>query len=221
MVEETIRRTFTHPGPIISTATIELHTRIAVDLFHGHKGFTWFAANLNKLWDLSLQDDPYADHRLILVEEQLPLLKQFLGHKVEEIGSLLGALSDVGIQPVSHQSVRPVNVPLACRATQAAAAVLQLAVLDQLAQRALLARHFGLLTDTDWQRCVREPVSAMRDLFALSEYQASGACRDDFAGTNARAQAARERLGEVPPEILTGLKRPTMGPMRTKGAPGY
>ena len=221
MAEEKIRRIITQPGPVISKATIQLHTRIAVDLFHGQKGFTWFAANLNKLWDLSLQDDPYADHRLILIEEQLPLLKQFLGHKVEEIGSLLGALSDVGIQPVSHQSVRPVNVPLTCRATQAAATVLQLAALDQLAQRALLARHFGLLTDTDWQRCVREPVSAMRDLFALSEYQASGACRDDFAGNNARAQAARERLGEVPPEILTGLKLPTMGPMRTKGAPGY
>lgn len=212
MVAETVRRTFAQPGPIVSAATIQLHTRIAVDLFHGHRGFTWFAANLNKLWDLSLQDDPYADYRLILVEEHLPLLKQYLSQKADEVGSLLGALSDAGIQPASHQSVRPVEVPLVFRATQAAVAVLHIAAVDQLTQKALMARHFGLLAETDWQSCVRPSARALRDLFALSEYQASGASRDDFASNNAKARAAIERLGDVPTEVLEGVSRPALGP---------
>jgi integrating conjugative element protein (TIGR03761 family) len=212
MVEEITRRTFAQPGPVISAATLQIHTRITVDLFHGHRGFTWFAANLNKLWDLSLQDDPYADYRLILIEEQLPLVAQHLANKSEEVEACLGALAGAGIQPVSHQSVRPVKVPLAFRATQAAAAVLQLAALDRLAQRALMARHFGLLTEMDWRSCVSLSARALRDLFALSEYQASGASRDDFASNNAKARAAIERLGDVPTEVLEGVRRPALGP---------
>lgn len=216
MVEEITRRTFTQPGPIISTATLQLHTRIAVDLFHGHRGFTWFAANLNKLWDLSLQDDPYADYRLILIEEQLPLVAQYLVNKMEEVEACLGALSGAGIQPVSHQSIRPVKVPLAFRTTQAAAAVLQLAALDRLTQKVLMAKHFGLLTESDWQASVGACANAMRDLFAISEHQATGASRDDFASKNRRAQEALERLGEMPAEIMEGVKRPSMGPKRVK-----
>ncbi|MCR6651310.1 MAG: TIGR03761 family integrating conjugative element protein [Cellvibrionaceae bacterium] len=213
MVEEVTRRTFTQPGPVISTATLQLHTRIAVDLFHGHRGFTWFAANLNKLWELSLQDAPYADYRLILVEEQLPLVAQYLANKTEEIESRLGALVGAGIQPVSHQSVRPVKVPLAFRATQAAAAVMQLAALDRLTQKALMAKHFGLLTESDWQTSVGACANAMRDLFASSEHQATGASRDDFASKNRRAQEALGCLGELPAEILDGSRRPSMGPV--------
>jgi integrating conjugative element protein (TIGR03761 family) len=214
MVEEVTRRTFTQPGPVISKATIQLHTRIAVDLFHGQKGFTWFAANLNKLWDLSFQDDPYADYRLILIEEQLPLVAQYLANKTEEVETCLGALVSAGIQPVSHQSVRPVEAPLAFRATQAAAAVLQLAALDRLTQKVLMAKHFGMLTESDWQASVGACASAVRDLFAMSEHQVTGASRDDFASKNARAREALERLGEIPAEIMEGLKRPSLGPRR-------
>lgn len=216
MVEEITRRTFTQPGPIISTATLQLHTRIAVDLFHGHKGFTWFAANLNKLWDLSLQDDPYADYRLILIEEQLPLVTQYLAQKTGEVEERLGALVCAGIQPVSHQSARPVDVPLAFRATQAAAAVLQLAALDRLAQKALMAKHFGLLSGSEWKNSVGEGAGAMRDLFAISEYHTAGASRSDFASKTVRARDALERLGEIPAEIIEGVKRPSMGPKRVK-----
>jgi integrating conjugative element protein (TIGR03761 family) len=216
MVEETTRHTFTHPGPIISTATLQLHTRIAVDLFYGHRGFTWFAANLNKLWDLSLQDDPYADHRLIVIEEQLPLVAQYLANKTEEVESRLGELVGAGIQPISHQSVRPVKVPLAFRATQAAAAVLQVAALDRLTQKALMAKHFGLLAESDWQTSVSACANAIRDLFAISEHQARGVSRDDFASKNRQAQEALERLGEIPAEIMEGVKRPSMGPKRVK-----
>lgn len=212
MIEETTRRTFAKPGPVISAATIRLHTRVAVDLFHGHRGFTWFAANLNKLWDFSLQDDPYADYQLILVEEQLPLVRQYLSQKTEDIEMRLGALADAGIEAISHQSVRPIEIPITFRATQAAAAVLHLAALDQLTQKALMARHFGLLTETGWESCVRQSARALRDLFTLSEYQAGGACRDDFSSNNAKAHVAIERFGDLPTEVLEGVKRPALGP---------
>lgn len=212
MATDTPRPKTLRPGPVIPAATISLHTRIAVDLFHGRRGFTWFAANLNKLWGLSLQDDPYADYRLILIEEQLPLIRQYLSEKAEDVDVKLGALADAGIETLSHQSVRPVVVPVAFRATQAAVAVLLLATLDQLTQKALMARHFGLMTGADWDGCVGTSAAAVRDLFALSEQRASGASRDDFASKNARAREAVERLGTIPDEIVEGTRRPTMGP---------
>lgn len=214
------------PGPVLPKATIRLHTFIGHQLFFGRQQvkdsgqlvggreqcFTLFAANLNALWTCSMADDPYADARLIQIEEQMDQVKVQLKALTELMDELLASMEDAGIRTETQSSVRPVDVPIGFRAVQAAVAVQLLGLTDRVILKALAARHFGLVTAQDWQRILSQSATPMRHLFELSRFRASGATRDDFAANNARARAALEKLGQLPDDILQGLRRPYLGP---------
>lgn len=210
------------PGPVQPKATIRLHTFIGHQLFFGRQDtrpgggreqcFTLFASNLNSLWTCTMADDPYADARLIQVEEQIDRVKVQLKELMALMDELLASMEDAGIRAEAQSSVRPVDVPIGFRAVHAAVAVQLLGMTDRVILKALAARHFGLVTAQDWQRILSQTVTPMRHLFELSRFRASGATRDDFAANNARARAALEKLGQLPDDILQGLRRPKLGP---------
>jgi integrating conjugative element protein (TIGR03761 family) len=210
------------PGPVQPKATIRLHTFIGHQLFFGRQDtrpgggreqcFTLFASNLNSLWTCAMADDPYADARLIQVEEQIDRVKVQLKELMALMDELLTSMEDAGIRAEAQSSVRPVDVPIGFRAVHAAVAVQLLGMTDRVILKALAARHFGLVTAQDWQRILSQTVTPMRHLFELSRFRASGAARDDFAANNARARAALEKLGQLPADILQGLRRPKLGP---------
>lgn len=210
------------PGPVIPKATIRLHTHIAHQLFFGRSQevthpfreqcFASFAGNLNALWTCAQGDDPYADAKLIQIEEQINLLRTRVSDLIQSIDSLLGSLEDSGIRVDAHQSIRPVDVPISFRTVHAAVAVQLLGNVDGAIRKALMARHFGLVTGQDWQRVLDQSAAPMRHLFKLAQFRASGATRDDFAANNARARAAEEKLGQLPADILNGTRRPLLGP---------
>jgi integrating conjugative element protein (TIGR03761 family) len=216
------------PGPVIPRATIRLHTYIVHQLFFGRKEgegrqyrdqcFASFAANLSALWACARADDPYADAKLIQIEEQIDILRDKVTHLLQSLDNLLGSLEDSGIRVETHQSVRPVDVPIAFRTVHASVAVLILGSVDRAIQKALMARHFGLVTEQDWQRVLEQSVAPMRHLFKLAQFRASGATRDDFAANNARARAALEKLGQLPADVLQGLRRPQLGPRPSKSS---
>lgn len=210
------------PGPVQPKASIRLHTYIGHQLFFGRQEnanrtyrdqcFVTFAANLNSMWTCAQADDPYADARLILIEEQMDRVRDQLKDMLQLMDEILESLHDAGIRTESHVSVRPVDVPIAFRAVHAAVAVQLLGLTDRVIQKALACRHFGLVTGQDWQRILSQTSTPMRHLFELSRFRAGGATRDDFAANNARARAAMEKLGELPADVLQGLRRPKLGP---------
>lgn len=212
------------PGPVQPKATIRLHTFIGHQLFFGRQQdtsrpgngrdqcFTLFAGNLNSLWTCSMADDPYADARLLQVEEQIDRVKAQLKDLMALMDDLLASMEDAGIRAEAQSSVRPVDVPIGFRAVQAAVAVQLLGLTDRVILKALAAKHFGLVTSQDWQRILSQTVTPMRHMFELSRFRASGATRDDFAANNARARAALEKLGQLPDDILQGSRRPKLGP---------
>lgn len=212
------------PGPVQPKATIRLHTFIGHQLFFGRQQegsrpgigrdqcFTLFAGNLNSLWTCSMSDDPYADARLLQVEEQIDRVKAQLKELMHLMDDLLASMEDAGIRAEAQSSVRPVDVPIGFRAVQAAVAVQLLGLTDRVILKALAAKHFGLVTQQDWQRILTQTATPMRHMFELSRFRASGATRDDFAANNARARAAIEKLGQLPEDILQGLRRPKLGP---------
>lgn len=216
----------TMPGPVIPRASIRLHTYIGHQLFFGRQdskerpyrepSFTSYASNLNALWTCSQADDPYADARLIQIEDQINKVREMVSSLLKTLEGLLESLESSGIQAVSHQSIRPVDVPISFRTVHAAVSVQLLGMVDQVIQKALMARHFGMVTEQDWQRVLQQSVSPMRHLFTLSQFRASGATRDDFASNNARAQAALEKQGHLPTDVLQGLRRPLLGPRQRK-----
>lgn len=210
------------PGPVIPKATIRLHTKIAHQLFFGRSGdaahafrdqsFSMFANNLNALWTCSKNDDPYADAKLIQIEEQINLVRTRVTELLKSLDNLLGSLEDAGIRVDAHESIRPVDIPISFRAVHAAVTAQLLGLVDRAIQKALMGRNFGLVTAQDWQRILDQSVAPMRHLFKLARFRASGATRDDFAANNARAAAAEEKLGQLPADILAGLRRPQLGP---------
>lgn len=215
------------PGPVQPKATMRLHTYLGHQLFFGrqdesnkrpfrNQSFVRFASNVNALWTCSKQDDPYADARLILIEEKIDGVRDQVKAIMGDLDEILDSLQESGIRPESHQSIHPVEVPLSLKSVHATVAVQVLGLVDRLIQKALMAKHFGLVTEQDWQRIMQQSVTPMRSLMQLSQFRASGACRDDFAANNARARSAIEKLGELPQDILEGTRRPKLGPHPTK-----
>lgn len=215
------------PGPVIPKAIIRLHTFIGHNLFFGNAekkdrpfrepAFTLYASALNAVWAAAQNDDPYADATLVQIEEQIDKVKIMLNDLLVNLSSLIDSLENAGIQAVSHTSIRPVDVPIAFRTVHAAVSIQLLGLADQVIQKALMARHFGMVTAQDWQRILKSSVSPMRHLFSMSaRFRASGATRGDFAANNARAAAAVEKLGQLPQDILEGTRRPKLGPRQSR-----
>lgn len=215
------------PGPVQPKAVMRLHTYLGHQLFFGKQeesnkrafrsqSFVRFASNVNALWDCARQDDPYADARLILIEEKINEVREQVKALIVTLDELLESMSESGIRADSHSSVQPVEIPLSLRSVHATVAVQILGSVDRLIQKALAAKHFGLVTDQDWQRIMQQSVSPMRALMQMGQFKASGATRSDFASKNARARAAVEKLGELPPDVLDGSRRPALGPRPSK-----
>lgn len=213
----------TSPGPVVPKASLRLHTIIAYQLFFGRNDaqrkrdyhdpcFATYAANLSTLWRLAQDGDPYADAALLRIEAQMEEVRAKVKKLIAWLEDLLISLGEVGIQFDSQESLRPVDVPISFKTTHAAASIQILGLVDQAIQKALAARHFGLVMDEDWQQVLARSVKPMRTLFTLANFRASGTKRDDFAANNARAQAAIEKFGVLPEDVLTGELRPKMGP---------
>lgn len=215
------------PGPVIPKAIIRLHTFIGHNLFFGNAekkdrpyrepAFTLYASTLNAVWAAAQNDDPYADATLLQIEDQIDRVKVMLNELLSTLSGLIESLESAGIQAVSHASIRPIDVPIAFRTVHAAVSIQLLGLTDQVIQKALMARHFGMVTAQDWQRILKSSVSPMRHLFSMSaRFRASGATRDDFAANNARAAAAMEKLGQLPQDVLAGTRRPKLGPRQSR-----
>ncbi|WP_129247300.1 AcaB family transcriptional regulator, partial [Achromobacter veterisilvae] len=63
------------------------------------------------------------------------------------------------------------------------------------------------------ERWLNEGAHALRSLFSLAQqYRYSGCTRDDFAAKNAAARAALEKFGELPQDVLEGMRRSKFAP---------
>lgn len=215
------------PGPIHSKAAMVLHTNHGHQLFFGKRteesangkiktrnkmGFLTFASNLSHLWTCAINDDPYADAKLIQIEDQLKKVEEKTSEIEKVIDDLIASLTDAGVTIVSDSSIKPIEVPISCRATQAAMTAPMVGKVDRVIKKALVAKQFGLMSGNDMSKILPFTVSPMRHLFSLSLFRASGATRSDFASMNAKAHAAIEKYGELPGDILDGSRKPKLGP---------
>lgn len=93
------------------------------------------------------------------------------------------------------------------------AAVYLLADYDDIARKLILAHHTALIDRSTLERWLNEGAHALRSLFSLAQqYRYSGCTRDDFAAKNAAARAALEKFGELPQDVLEGMRRSKFAP---------
>lgn len=217
-------------GALRSTMKLTLHTHHAARIWHGRQasegkngiiGLSGFVGIMNKMKRGAEQDDPYSDWWMIRIEEKLAASKVSLGNIREQLDQLMADLPQA-LSIGDNLNIQPVTLPLFVNAQLGFMAVYLLTQYDDLARRLLLAHHTALIGRHDMERWLDEGAHVLRSLFGLAQqYKYSGATRDDFAASNARAREALQAFGELPQDILDGSKRSEFAPpiVRPRGTP--
>lgn len=208
-------------GSLRSAMSLTLHTHHASRVWHGRAqteskpgimGLNGFVAIMNRLRRGAEQDDPYSDWWMLRIEEKLSATKETLQLLREQVDQ---ALADVppALSLGENLNVQPVKLPLFVSSQLGFMAVYLLADYDELARRLILAHHTALIDRTTLEQWLNEGAHALRSLFSMAQqYRYSGTTRDDFASMNAAARAALEKFGELPQDVLEGVRRSRFAP---------
>ncbi len=216
-------------GSLRSDVKLTLHTHHAAriwmgrpksDLKPGIIGLSGFCSVVNRISRGAQQDDPYSDWWMILLEDKISESKQGLKDIEARLDTAMTTLPPA-ISISENLSIQPISMPLYISNPIGFQAVYLLTGYDEIVRRILLAQHVGLVGRRDMEAWIDEGAAVLRRLFGLAQlYKYSGAERDDFAANNAKAEAARklyERYGELPQDILQGLRRSTFAPPIIRG----
>ncbi len=220
-------------GSLRSAMSLTLHTHHASRIWHGRAqsddkpgimGLNGFVAIMSKVRRGAEQDDPYADWWMLRIEEKLADTKQRLQLLREQVDQALAEVPPA-LSLGENLNVQPVKLPLFVSSPLGFMAVYLLADYDELARRLILAHHTALIDRSTLERWLDEGAHALRSLFAMSQqYKYSGTSRDDFASMNAAARAAIEKFGEVPQDVLEGMRRSRFAPpiaRRSRSGPRF
>jgi integrating conjugative element protein (TIGR03761 family) len=223
----------TKPGRVKTHGKFVVHTQLAHRLFYGRRkgtqivkengkefkkqikaiiGVVRFGTNINTIYDMAELDDPYADAKLIEIEEALYQVRELLTGNIEALRQLLGEMSEMQITPAF--SIKPITLPLEFRTPFFGYEATRIVKnFDRLVLLALTTKQTGDILDSDWNRIVNKTGSKIRAVFLMSaQYRVTGVTRDDMAANNERARAAIEKYGELPQNILEGRKRAKHAP---------
>lgn len=205
-------------GSLRSAMSLTLHTHHASRIWHGRAaaegrpgivGLNGYIAVMNKMKRGSEQDDPYSDWWMLRIEEKLDQTRTTLQSLREQVDQALAGVP-AALSLGENLNVQPVKLPLFVNAQLGFAAVYLLADYDDIARKLILAHHTALIDRSTLERWLNEGAHALRSLFSLAQqYRYSGCTRDDFAAKNAAARAALEKFGELPQDVLEGMRRPS------------
>lgn len=208
-------------GALRSAMELTLHTHHASRIWHGRAaaegragiiGLSGFVSIMNKMKRGAEQDDPYSDWWMLRIEDKLNDAKSRLQALREQIDQVLADVPPA-LSLGENLNVQPVKLPLFVNAQLGFIAVYLLADYDNLVRRLILAHHTALIDRSTMERWLDEGAHLLRSTFSLAQqYRYSGAKRDDFAANNAAARAAREKLGDLPQDVLEGTRRSRFAP---------
>lgn len=219
-------RVDTGPGKLVMKASMQLHTRLAVNMFRGRRsdssrgihaiqGLLGFAQKLSTVWTASANDDPIADLYLIRVEEAFDRASTLLAATSGVIKELLSGME--GFEIDVSESDKPVIVEMQFLTPWSWQSASLLRQYDELIRMCLTARHLGLLTQDEWQQTVRKVGNAIRHLFKVpDDYIFTGLRRFRMGGRIKRARSMYAKRGMeiplLPPEVLNLTRRSRFAP---------
>ncbi|RMQ97784.1 hypothetical protein ALP94_02517 [Pseudomonas savastanoi pv. glycinea] len=208
-------------GTLRSAMSLTLHTHHASRIWHGRAasegraaivGLNGYVSVMNKMKRGAEQDDPYSDWWMLRIEEKLEQTKATLQNLREQVDQSLAGVP-TALSLGENLNVQPVKLPLFVNAQLGFAAVYLLADYDDIARKLILAHHTALIDRSTLERWLNEGAHALRSLFSMAQqYRFSGTTRDDFAAKNAAARTALEKYGELPQDVLEGVRRSRFAP---------
>ena len=208
------------PGALRSETELEIQTRQAQRLVYGRRkegdktaiiGLLRFGTMLRPIWDAAAADCPWADWKLIQVEQILTEARESMDALQAQVNKTLDSKPAIDVS-VAH-SVKPVKVPLVFTSPYAFQGAYLLADFDILARSVLTARHIGLYNREKAEELTRTGGRLVRGTYlAAAGYKYLGVCREDLRQNTAKAQRAIDMLGQLPQEVIDGTMRADHAP---------
>ena len=150
---------------------------------------------------------------MLQVHQALEQAREGLAQAQSALDQRLQGMGAIVVSPSA--SLRPVRVPLQFSNPYAYRGAQLVADYDGLVCTALSAQHVGLITRDEAERALQLGGRMVRRAFQSPlGYRLTGVTRADLEQGTAKAQQAREALGEVPEEVLSGTLRAPHAPAR-------
>lgn len=228
-------------GSAETTDTMVLHTREAYRMFTGRRarpdspepavvGGQRFATLTKVLWNLSAQDNPYADWTLIRLEAAMQNLRTEMQTATADAERVIGELERKGLTIAVLGARSPTQVPLAFRSPYGYAMAELVAEFDYYVRIVKTLVYRDQWSDDDGRTAIRAIGRPLRAVFvtpvpwvrALLDSELLPLTRRDFAfeaspKATARVDLAHQRLGELPDAVLAGTQLPRHTRRRTIG----
>ncbi|MGH8547055.1 MAG: PFL_4669 family integrating conjugative element protein, partial [Methylococcales bacterium] len=209
-ISDSTDRNPSQPGTLRSQVTMEIQTGLAQRLVHGRErgegvepiiGVIGFGQRTRALWQAAGDDDPYADWTLLKIEESIHSAKHTIDEHSRRIGEVLAGMEGFRIEIA--QSLEAIRVPLQFSNPYGYMGAYLVADFDVLSRTVLTARHLGLIDRLRSDEILRSAGRAIRRTFNYAvQWRFTGVNREDIRQMNQNAERARQRMGEVPPEVL-------------------
>ncbi len=210
------------PGALHGQVWLTVQTRQAQQLIHGREGtpekppiigLTGFANRLRVIWEAAREDDPYADWWLIQVHEAIEATATVLRHRQAVLNDLLEAMTAMEVTVAASQ--HPVRIHLVFANPYAYRGAQLVAAYDRLVCTALTARHIGLLQGQACVQLQRACARKLRALFLIPQrYRRLKIDRETVRTAMGRSAEARQTMGELPADILSGEYQAPLVPRR-------
>jgi integrating conjugative element protein (TIGR03761 family) len=220
------------PGALQGEAWLTLQTRHAQRLIRGRPaaadkpaiiGLFGFADRLRGIWQGARLDDPYAEWWLLKIHDALVAAEELIQAAQATLAEQLASLPALEVAVATSR--KPYRTALRFANPYAYRGARLLVRYDALARGVLTAAHVGLVDSGDAQRLLGQCAGKIRGVFCVPQgYRFLGVDRSVLAQGTALAERAREVMGEVPEDVLTGARRPVLGPRKAPfpgQAPGH
>lgn len=211
-----------NPGALRSKINLSLHTTHATRIWWGRGvdsgkpqivGMRQYLALAGRIQQAATADDPYADQWMLTIDERIKTVQHILDPLYLRTREILDTIP-AELSVADNMSMKPFTTGVYPGGQQGWQGIHALIQYDRIARNILLCRHIALITHAQSEDLFQVAGRAIRSLCGCTRRYPgpSGATRDDFAANNARAQAAQQRLGVLPAEILEGKKRSPYAP---------
>lgn len=213
------------PGPLrsIDPSGINLHTSQAVRLVQGRRksegvqgivGLIHFGQLVQFICDAAKADNPYADWCLIQISEKIADVKAELASHRTTLEQLMRSREDIDVSV--GRSSDPVRFPLMYREASpyVFAGSELVAQFDWLVRAAEQCKRVALMPPKDAYRLIDACSHRIRSVFTFAAlWRNESITREDVRQDTQPAQRAKQRMGDLPQDVLAGSWRDTYAPV--------
>ncbi len=214
----------TGPGALRGQVWLTVQTRQAQRLIRGRNGnankpaiigLVGFADRLRVIWQAARNDDPYADWWLVKVHEALERVRDLVKNEQAALEAQLEQL--LALEVAVAESMKPFRIALQFANPYAYRGAQLIAEYDKFVRTLLTAHHVGVLSGAAIEGLLNAYARKIRGVFAVPQgYHFLNVDRAALQQGTANASRARQVMGDIPEDVLTGAHQAPLAPRKVR-----